>query len=393
MLSLLAPLLLPLPPQTSPAAHLRRYDGSLRAITLDLDTGTLAHGPRPSSRAATTVAEFRNLDLAGFVGVDSGGGACQWICGGVKGASNASDLMSEIVFAYCSGALTPRSGGPGGSVQLGFYEGYTVGGPAPTTSVLLLNLTGLPGRTGSCTFFGAPFRCFYLTVTFSDLVAFADGAIGYSWTFLDFADCTGAPLAATFPFLACVQSCSGLGPDGQGMVDRIDKYCPPGTLVSSFSFGTTASGSYFSSMTMEIREAGDLVATATSWNGAGVNADALSSDAIVVGRPWTATVTIQDDHGPGPAPMSLRVRSGCVDGTTAASPIGGRPVQLLIQGALALQITGSHGPLGTTATFPAVQVPGSPDLVGVPWAAQAVVLGGGFADLTSARCGVVGTVD
>ena len=29
------------------------------------------------------------------------------------------------MFAYCSAKLTPGSGGPGGSVALGFYEGYT----------------------------------------------------------------------------------------------------------------------------------------------------------------------------------------------------------------------------------------------------------------------------
>src|SRR6185503_7037776 len=107
-----------------------RYNKPLKSVTLDLDTGTITHGPKVRNRAATTVADFDNNDLGGFVGVDTGNGFCKWIDAGVKGANcgrtagviNTSDLMSSIVFAYCSAKLTPGSGGPGGSLGLHFYE-------------------------------------------------------------------------------------------------------------------------------------------------------------------------------------------------------------------------------------------------------------------------------
>ena len=56
-----------------------RYGKPLQALTLDLDTGTLTRGPRVSDRKGTTVTDFDNLDLSGFVGLDTGNGFCRWI--------------------------------------------------------------------------------------------------------------------------------------------------------------------------------------------------------------------------------------------------------------------------------------------------------------------------
>ena len=188
-----------------------RYDRPLGHATLDLATGTITRAPAVRDRAATTVVDFANLDLGGFVGLDTGGGFCEWFDAGTKGfAGNASDLMSEVVFAYCSSKLSTGSSGPGGSVTLGFYEGYTVGGGTASTLVASLALTGLPANTASSCFGGA-FRCFFLNVLFSQLVPFADGPIGYSWLFVDVG--TTGVLAGTWPFFACVQSCSGPGPE------------------------------------------------------------------------------------------------------------------------------------------------------------------------------------
>ena len=130
-----------------------RYNKPLKSASLDLATGTVTRGPVVSGRPGSTVADFTNIDLGGFIGVDTGGGACEWIDAGRKGViPNASDLVNNVVFAYCSTMADQNSGGPGGSVQLGFYEGYTVGGPAPSTTVALFNLTGLPGHTANSSF-------------------------------------------------------------------------------------------------------------------------------------------------------------------------------------------------------------------------------------------------
>jgi len=139
-----------------------RYNRPLESATLDLATGSITMGPSVRNRAATTIADFQNLDLSGFSGIDTGGGFCEWFDAGVKGfAGNASDLMDSIVFSYCSAKLTPGSGGPGGSTRLGFWEGYATGG-APSTNVATFTLTGLPANSASSSFFGG-FNCFFIS--------------------------------------------------------------------------------------------------------------------------------------------------------------------------------------------------------------------------------------
>ena len=170
--------------------------------------------------------------------------------------------------------------------MLGFYEGYTVGGPAPTTAAAVLNLTGLPGHTANSSFIAlilgsGSATCTFLEVDLASCVSFADGPIGYSWRFTDVG--TTGVLAATFPFLACVQSCSGEGPDGQGMVSLLDQYCPPGSAVNTFSFASSYE-SFFTSITMEIREVRDAEAAAVSWNGDGANDHELACGAMPGGH-------------------------------------------------------------------------------------------------------------
>jgi len=366
------------------------------SLTVDLATGTVSRGPRVLDKVGTTTADFSNLDLAGFSGIDTGAGFCEWFDAGTKGfAGNQSDLMSDIVFAYCSAKLAPASGGPGGSVTLGFYEGYVAGGGAPTTTVARFTLSGLPANSASSSFFGG-FRCFFLRVIFAGLVPFADGPIGYSWHFIDVG--SDGVLAGTWPFLACVQSCSGPGPDGQGMIDTIDEYCPPGTLRPPVIFPTSAFG-YVFSISMEIREATDLLATAAPWNSQNFNRDLLTAQPIVVGAAWSVSLHVPGGTHPhgtaASAPMVARVRTTAINGANVLSPIGGRLTEVLITGPLLAMFVGTHTHTGggvRDGTFPPQAVPGALELVGVPWAVQATVLGGGFADLSSAAFGVTGSL-
>jgi hypothetical protein len=117
-----------------------------RQATLDLGTGTYTRGPVVNNRGGTTVTDLTNIDIFdgsgfGWVTTDTGGGACTWfqmaskglgVNQGIGGGGHqhgpppGSDLMSDILFFYCSGALDVASGGVGGNVELGFYEGYTI---------------------------------------------------------------------------------------------------------------------------------------------------------------------------------------------------------------------------------------------------------------------------
>jgi len=383
----LATFALPSTPQAQSNRVYARYSRPLKSVSLDLRTGTVTRGPAVSARSAGTTVDFYNNDL-GFVGVDSGNGFCEWFDAAVKGyAGNHSDLMDEIVFAYCSAVLGPGSGGPGGSVKLGFYEGYTTFGGAPTTGVAKFTLTGLPANSASSSFFGG-FNCYFARVTFGSLVSFADGPIGYSWKFLGLGT-TGA-MGGTWPFLACVSSCSGavLHVDSQGMTDAMDEYCPPGTLRSTFTFGTT-SGS-FTSISMEIREASDLAATSAAYNAATTpNPDTLAASAAVVGSSWTASLT--RGHASLPGTMFVGVRAKRLplpDGVQGPSPLplgaGGR---VLISGPLLGTLSGVHnGIRGAVST----SLPASFDLLCRHFAAQAIVIGGDT-KLSSAVEGTVGT--
>jgi len=364
----------------------KRYTGPMRSVHIDLATGTVSRGPALGNRAAGTIADFNNLDLGGFVAVDSGASFCEWFDAATKGfAGNQSDLMAEITFAYCSSELDVSSGGPGGSVRLGFYEGYAVGGGAPTTGVAKLTLTGLPANTGSSSFFGS-FKCFFTEVTFGSLVSFADGPIGYSWRFLDVG--TDGVFAGTWPFLSCVASCSGVGPDGQGMSNVIDKYCPPGTLRSTFTFGTTFGT--WTSISMDIREVTDTPATIVPYDASLTpNPDQLAAGPAIIGALHTYNLARGVPSGPGTFVINVRPnRLALANGAQGPPPLpvgaGGR---ILISGPRLTYLFGVHdGMVGSVGSV----VPASFALVCLHFAAQATVIGNGVR-VSSAVEGTTGT--
>jgi hypothetical protein len=380
-----------------------RMNKPLRTATLDLATGTVTRGPVANNRGGSTIADFQNLDFNGFVGVDTGGGACKWTSAALKGSgsnqsSNASDLMHNILFAYCSAAKDVNSGGPGGTVTLGFYEGYTTGGGAPTTAVAVFTLTGLPANTASTSFLVTN-ACFLLTVNFGTLVAYRDSGlgnhagIGYSWTFDDLG--TDGTWAATFPFFACTTSCSGVvgATDGQGMTDFIDQYCPPGVAVpNSFTFGTTNpawSPQTWTGMSMQIQEAADRTTTNVNYNATNTpNPDTLTATNATIGTTWTASWASGQGAIPaGPLTVRVKTNKSLPNGTPpTGAGITGRT---LTAGASLVTLAGGHN--GTTGSV-SLAVPLQLGFCGIHFAAQAVApRPPGTIDLSSGVEGTTGT--
>ncbi|MSR63459.1 MAG: hypothetical protein EXS08_13540 [Planctomycetes bacterium] len=382
-------------PLGAQAQHLRRAPSPSTEVHIDLPTGTITRGPVVQPRAAATVSDFPNMDLSGFAGVDTGGGSIEWFNDGVKGVNaNASDLMDSFAFAYCSAKKDTSLGGPGGSVKLGFYEGYTRnGGPSGTpngTAVAVLTLTGLPANSASSSFFGG-FNCYFATVTFGDLVSFADGPIAYSWKFLDVG--SSGPLAGTFPFLANAGVCVGTTPftDALGQapytccsVSVADVYLN-GLLLVVFTFAPYC---FPFSVGIDIHEAADLTATASPFIGDGINADVLTASPAIVGQNWSASVTLGHAHGSSGA-ILLALRTAVINGPNLNSPIGGRLTEPLISGPLLASLSSAHN--GTASAPITAAVPAQFSLLCVSWAAQATVTGGGFVDLSRAVSGVTGT--
>jgi hypothetical protein len=375
----------------------RRVAPPAVSVRLDPATGTFTRAPTGTARTAATVSDFPNLDLSGFVGIDTGGGSMEWFNDGIKGASgNASDLMTSFVMPYCSAKLDPSLGGPGGAVKLGFYEGYTrLGDPATGapngTAVSVLTLTGLPAHTASSSFFGG-FSCYFLEVRFPELVSFADGPIGYSWGFLDTG--TDGILAGTFPYLASAASCSGSTPIPGDPLGQEAYTCCSARPADAYRDGllqvvfTFIPYCYPFSMGLDVREVRDLVATASPFVGRGVNRDVLEPSPAIVGASWTPQVTLGHGHGSGGIGL-LSVRTGTFDGPRFPSPIGGRILEVLICGPRIAAVVLAHDGVATAPIE--VPLPAQLALVGQSWAAQATIEGGGFVDLSTAVSGVTGT--
>jgi hypothetical protein len=400
--------------QTNSNKLLKRAGGSVKQVTLDLGTGTYTRGPVANNRGGTTIADFQNIDAfdgAGFgwISVDTGGTSCRWFSAASKGAapnqsSNNSDLMTDVVFFYCSNALDVASGGVGGSVTLGFYEGYTIFGGAPTTTVAQVALTGMPANTSQGSWFSAGAGCFGLRVTFPTMVPFADNVfIGYSWQFDDTG--TDGTLGNTYPFITCVVSCSGLslftqptaggvggplglGEDGQGMINAWDQFCTAPLISHTFAFGTVTPAfapDTYSAFNMQIQEAGDLATTNANYNATLTpNADTLSATKATLGTTWTCTVTRAAVSAAGTFVVTVKKNKSLPNGTPAVAPVQGR---ILTGGTQLTQITGAHN--GVTGTITS-GIPLSFAFCGLHFAAQGRLTGGGI-KLSSANEGTIGT--
>lgn len=400
-----------------PSGRTARYDRPIQAASIDLATGEITRGSVVTDRAGSTTVSFDNLDLSGFSTAGPGNLVTEWADAAVKGtyagitASNCpgSQLWHSFTFAYCSAILDVNSGGPGGSVLLDFYSGYSPGGPLPPVPLQTVMLSGLPGNTSSGSFFSNAYRCYTFQVVLPELVSFPDGPIGYSWRFLD----VGTDgFAGTWPMLSCVRSCTTFVPpsDGQGMVDSIDEYTPLGTFSSSIAPGTSND----SSISMQITEAGPVLATISSCCGIPAALDTLTSTPAIVGAPWTATVTSGLDrtssaswtlffgNGGISKPTGFLISQIPSPGNNFGTSKSGRRLLCTINTQSNPSVctsVGIAGPAGSMSMCQIQKIPSKINLIGANWCGQAVVvgnvasglIGGGNRRLTCALFGVVGT--
>lgn len=390
MLRSLALLALSLPLAAQSGRPMRPAPAPVETVHYDAATGVITRGAA-QQRAGSEVSTFSNLDLSGFVAVDTGGGSVTWINDGTKGAvGNASEMFSSFVIPYCSSELDPSLGGPGATLKLGFYEGFTRNSATPSgTKVADFTLTGLPGHSSDSSFFGG-FTCYFLQVDLDPLVSFADGPIGYSWEFADLG--TDGVYAGTFPLLADAGSCPATVPDPQGQmpyeccsIRPADAYDASGQLIAVFTFVPYCIPN---SIAIELREAADVAASVTPFAGDGVNLDTLSASAPVVGGTWSAQLTLGHGHGTSGL-VRVNVRSTSINGPTLISPIGGRPFESLVSGPLLASFLTTHD--GVASAPLSTRVPASLSLVCTPFAAQATITGGGFVDLSTGVIGSLGT--
>jgi Tol biopolymer transport system component len=136
-----------------------------------------------------------------------------------------------------------------------------------------------------------------------------------------------------------------------------------------------------------VRDRCGSAATSAPFSGDAINADTITPLDVVLGSSWSAPLSLGHPHGGGGS-LSLKVRSTTVNGQNFPSPMGGRLTEVLIAGQFLTMIPGSHN--GASGDIPPQTIPNQVSLMGVSWAAQYTVVGGGFADLSQAAFGIVG---
>lgn len=154
-----------------------------------------------------------------------------------------------------------------------------------------------------------------------------------------------------------------------------------GDVVIPLSATTTAVVSGLSGLSCPNGQPADPVA----YNGTGINVPVLTASSIAVGGTWTAQLA---PVGHASAGFGFLVLRGAALDPGVVFALDGRPAELLIAPPELLQLSAAHqGELGPPMAF-ALPVPADPALVGLPWAAQALVVSS-FADLSSAVRGAV----
>ncbi len=371
--------------QSSHSKKVRRVTQPLLQADLDLSTGQYTIGSKinqKSSHFFNTSRSLSNVDFAGFVGIDSV--QCEWFDTAEKGMGKTggkSEIMTSFLFAYCSSARATQSGGVGGSATVSFVEGYmtpALGGARPTfaSRTAVYNLSGLPANTAASSFFGG-FNCFFIRIRTATPVSnpgmppfdggqsLADGVLGWSWDFRDLS--LSVPLAHTFPFMACVTSCSGVGPDGQTISDGIDQFCgtfpnnPPFGLLTTFTFGTVTT---YTSLNMEIREANAIPGATSIYNPAMRSATESTENPVILssigqsslGDPWKLQLDCTAATiGGKPAIYIVEFLPGNVPVTSPSFAIGHLLISLAAPVTKVFIVPGASGSVGT---FP----PGGPGI-------------------------------
>lgn len=227
----------------------------MNTATVDLQTGVITRGPAIKQKAAagsSTATSVNNNDFAGFIGIDSGenglNGPCEWFSSVQKGTGatgGQSTYLSSYFFTYCGIAQDLNSGGPGTSVTMNFWDGFTNGAGSVAgnqgTNVGSVTVTGLPGNTGITGWLTGGFAACVAFIVGVDVsggapIILPDSNIAVSFLFTNL-DGNGV-LGDTCTFLSCIASCSSAGGvDNFGMIDVIDNYCG-GAFFTSFSFVT-----------------------------------------------------------------------------------------------------------------------------------------------------------
>ncbi len=246
--------------------HLKMNYGTGEITTLD-----------PAGEALVSSC-YSNSAFAGFfttIGV-VGDEFVDW---GIKSCGLTGNVC-EFIFGYGTTALDPGAGGPGASIDIAFYPGYTGLCGALPAPAAIYSFTGLPGSPD-----GVSATAFSITVDISTIgFAAGDGPLGWSYIATD---TVSGPL-----LISTAGTCGGPGDPGTGTQDCFDIYSPTGgACLGTFVFGTAGIASFW----MEIGEDDGSFGPGSQVQrfGTGCNTGVLSlgSSAPSIGSTWDPSIT------------------------------------------------------------------------------------------------------
>ena len=305
----------------------------------------------------------------------------EWIDWGLLGGTTGTkcgapqSLVTSFEFGYATTALDTSFGGPGASVTLRFYGGYSgFGVDAGACPVATFAFTGLPGADD---FLNPTAHVIQVDLTGGSEFVLLDGAFGYGFE----GD------GDTVPTVCFTGDGSG-GPDPcTGNVDAYDEWIggPKGTLNGTFFFGGPPFD--FASWYLTITRDAGTTSNVTLRNGAPNKVDSLACDGALVG----ATLELEACAPPGYLSAIFLAFDTPFDLVLS----GGQRVLCLDLGGSGELFTGSGvvgtpaGMLGGSPLFStALAVPADPSLVGFELCVQAVFAFGVTPFAMSSACDI-----
>ncbi len=211
------------------------YSGEITHLKMDYATGEITTLDPAGETLVSSC--YANNAFSGFftqIGVVND----EFVDWGIK-SCGLSGVACEIIFGYGTTALDPGLGGPGASMNIAFYPGYTGLCGALPPPAIVYGFTGLPGSPD-----GVSAAAFTITVDLTTAGFFAaDGPLGWSYIAQD---TVSGPLLIT-----TTGTCGGPGDPATGTQDCFDIYSPMGgACLGTFVFGTAGIASFW----MEIGE-------------------------------------------------------------------------------------------------------------------------------------------
>ncbi len=329
-----------------------RVDGQVEYLALDYATGEITTlDPAADALVPACYDNGISLYTGMYAPVPVGEEHVDW---GTK-ACGLTGYVCRLMFGYATTAMDPIAGGPGASLTVSIYSGYTgscSGGGATPAPVATYSFTGLPGNVD-----GVTVAAFNVTVDVASKgFQLVDGPIAWSY---GGSDGVSGPL-----LMSTAGTCGGPGDPATGTEDCYDVHTG-GTCSGTFSFGTPGVSSFYLQIGEDDGSTGGGSQAQRFGLGCNTGVLDLGTEPPRIGSMWDPSISAD------------AVLLPTVDFFAISTGPGGDGCILLIDTAGVNPLVTGGGPLGFGAPF-GIPVPPNCALIGATASIQGGQIGEGF---------------